>query len=757
MAIGWIIFLLGVLGLVAAAGFAARVVRIPAAQGAASEEQADRLMRISGAIAEGAMAFLMREYRYMAVFMAGFGALVWILVDWESAFSFLVGATISISAGFIGMRVATLGNVRTALAARTSMARAFRIAFNSGAVMGFALVGLAVVGLVVMYFLLDAIMAGASQERVMEALAGFGLGGSSIALFARVGGGIYTKTADVGADLVGKVEENIPEDDPRNPAVIADNVGDNVGDVAGMGADLFGSVAESTCAALVIGAVATFNSDLVALLYPILITALGIPIALISTLFAWARRDRDVEPALKRTLVVSTILMAIVMAFVTLRVLPEEFIIGGTISSNLNVYYCLLSGLVSGMLIGLVTEYYTSNRYSPVRQVARASETGAATNVIYGLSLGYQSSMLPVILIAITVYVGYHFAGMYGIAIASLGMLGTIAVSLTMDAFGPVADNAGGIAQMGDLGADVRKRTDALDSAGNTTAAIGKGFAIGSAALTALALFSAFLVRSGVSVLDLLEPTVIAALFIGGLSPFIFSAITMKSVGKAALDMIKEVRRQFATIPGLRDTFEYTQQSLEALGQTRGLTRDQLVRLRTVVGKPFASQELLLAELKRALRTNNPPPDETLLKPVNLGIVPGRPDYRRCVDISTRASLREMLLPGAQVILTPIVVGYLFGPEAVAGVLIGSMVSGVVLATSSANSGGGWDNAKKFIESGNLGGKGSDVHKAAVVGDTVGDPLKDTTGPSLNILIKLMAIISLVFAPFFANSLRLLG
>ena len=757
MTIGWTIFLLGVLSLLVAAWFAWRVVSIPASQGAATPEQAEKLSQISSAIAEGAMAFLLREYRYMAVFMAGFGVLVWLLVDWESALSFLIGASISIGAGFVGMRIATMGNVRTTAAARTSMSRAFRIAFNSGAVMGFALVGMAVVGLITTWALLDWIMGDAAQEQVMEALAGFGLGGSSIALFARVGGGIYTKAADVGADLVGKVEAGIPEDDPRNPAVIADNVGDNVGDVAGMGADLFGSVAESTCAALVIGAVSTFSGDLAALLYPILITAVGIPIAFVSTFFAFARRDRDVEPALKRALVISTLLMAVVMAFVTLRVLPEQFLIGGSISTNLHVYYCLLAGLISGMMIGLVTEYYTSNRFSPVREVARASETGAATNIIYGLSLGYQSALLPVIFIAVTVYLGYHFAGMYGIAIASLGMLGTIAVSLTMDAYGPVSDNAGGIAEMAGLGPEVRKRTDALDAAGNTTAAIGKGFAIGSAVLTALALFSAFLVRSGVDTLDLLKPVVIAALFVGALWPFIFSAITMKSVGKAALDMIKEVRRQFNTIPGLRDTYQYTAQSLEALAKERGVTRDHVLRLRGLMGKPFGTKDALLAEAKRLIRTLAHPADEVLLKPVNLGFVPGRPDYRTCVDISTRASLREMILPGAQVILTPIIAGWLFGPEAVAGILVGAMVSGVVLATSSANSGGGWDNAKKFIESGQLGGKGSDVHKAAVVGDTVGDPLKDTTGPSLNILIKLMAIISLVFAPFFANSLRLLG
>ena len=758
MSVPWTIFLLGILAVLAAIFFAWRVLRIPATQGAASPEEGERLAEISGAISEGAMAFLLREYQYMAVFMAVFGVVVGLLVDWESALSFIVGASISILAGFIGMRIATLANVRTTAAARTSIGRAFRIAFNSGAVMGFALVGMAVLGLIVLYYALGAIMGPSTPEHIMEALAGYGLGGSSIALIARVGGGIFTKAADVGADLVGKLEENIPEDDPRNPAVIADNVGDNVGDIAGMGADLFGSIAESTCAALVIGAVASFRYDMAALLYPILITAVGIPIALVSTLFAWANHERSIEPALKRTLIVSTVLMGGVMAFVTLRVLPETFSIGTATYSNLGVYYCLLTGLVAGMLIGLVTEYYTSYRWSPVREVARASETGAATNIIYGIALGHQSALLPIIFIAATVYIGYTFAGMYGIAIAALGMLGTIAIALTMDAFGPVADNAGGIAQMAGMGPEVRRRTDALDSAGNTTAAIGKGFAIGSAALTALALFSAFLVRSGVDTLDLLQPIVLASLFVGGLTPFIFSAITMKAVGKAALDMIKEVRHQFATIPGLRDTNVLTAESLKVLREGGSLTSVQANRLRSVVDKAFSSGEEWLDAVRSALgRTLNPPSDEALLKVVNLGLVMGKPDYRRCVDISTKASLREMLLPGAQVILTPIVVGYLFGAEAVAGVLIGSMISGVVLATSSANSGGAWDNAKKYIEAGNLGGKGSDTHTAAVIGDTVGDPLKDTTGPSLNILIKLMAIISLVFAPFFAHSLRLLG
>ncbi|MEE8395651.1 MAG: V-type H(+)-translocating pyrophosphatase [bacterium] len=759
------IFLLGVLSIVAALVFAWLVRRIPPTQGVVDEGHIERLLEVSGAIREGASAFLGREYRYMAWFIVVFGILVWLLVDLPfkgypfSALSFVIGASLSILAGYIGMRAATMGNVRTASAAQRSLGRAFRIAFNSGAVMGFGLVGIAVLGLILMYLLLSGLMVDATQEHIMDALAGFGLGGSAIALFARVGGGIYTKAADVGADLVGKLEENIPEDDPRNPAVIADNVGDNVGDIAGMGADLFGSVAESTCAALVIGAVSLqIASEPGALLYPIMITAVGVPISLVASLLARAATPRGVETSLKLVLAVSTIMMGIAMGFITLALLPETFSFYGASYSNVGVYICLLAGLISGLLIGVVTEYYTSHRYSPVRRLARSAETGAATNIINGLALGYWSSLLPVIFLAITVYVAYRFAGMYGIAIASLGMLGTIALGLTIDAFGPVADNAGGIAQMAGLGDNVRRRTDALDSAGNTTAAIGKGFAIGSAALTSLALFFAFLVRADVTQLNLLQPQVIAFLFVGALLPFTFTAMTMNAVGTAALEMIREVRRQFATIPGLRDTFVLTEQSIEAMAQG-GLGADRLNPLRRgVQDRHFSSEEELLEAMKQAMgKSRQHPPDQELLAHVNLGFEAGKPDYRRCVDISTRASLRQMLAPGAQVLLTPIVVGYFFGVEPLAGLLAGSLVAGVVLAISSANSGGGWDNAKKYIESGRLGGRGSETHKAAVVGDTVGDPFKDTSGPSLNILIKLQAIISLVFAPFFSQSLNLLG
>lgn len=692
-----IIIGLGVLSLLVAFIFSRQVNSIAISEGASGEAEASRLQEISSAIAEGAMAFLGREYRILALFMGIFGLVIFLAVDhgFHTMLAFFAGAGISMLSGFLGMRIATVGNVRTAAAARVSLEKSFSIAFRSGAVMGFGLTGFAVIGLVLVYLGLDAVLPGIETHVLMEILSGFGLGGSSVALFSRVGGGIYTKAADVGADLVGKVEAGIPEDDPRNPAVIADNVGDNVGDIAGMGADLFGSVAESTCAALVIGAVA-FNTvpddmKMNAILFPILAGASGIVASLISLFFARPKTEEAVEGSLKLTLIVSTLLMAGMLYPMTMMMIPADFMLEGnaTMYHNTGVYWSLAAGLISGMLIGLVTEYYTSHRYGPVREVADASQTGAATNIIYGLSLGYNSSVLPMILIAVTVVIGVSFAGMYGIAMAAIGMLGTIAVGLTIDAYGPVSDNAGGIAEMAEMGKDIRKRTDALDAAGNTTAAIGKGFAIGSAALTSLALTSAFLTRAHITPeqIGLTNPTVLAGLLVGAALPFAFSAMTMRSVGKAAFDMIAEVRRQFREIPGLLE------------------------------GKP--------------------------------GV---KADYRACVDISTAASLRQMVAPGALVILTPLVIGFLFGVQMLAGVLIGSLIVGVMLAVSMANSGGAWDNAKKYIETGKLGGKGSETHKAAVVGDTVGDPFKDTSGPALNILIKLMAIISLVFVPFFVSN-----
>ncbi len=684
------------------------IISVPIDAGADSEEEGKRLKFIHKAIADGANAFLTQSYKAMFLFMAVFSVLIILLIDdphtkdftegVPTAIAFILGSITSIIAGNIGMRIATAGNVRTTGAAKQGIKEAFHMALNSGAVMGFALVALTLYGLIVVYFLLKALfpeLHGPMHNHIlMEVMAGFGLGGSSIALFARVGGGIFTKAADVGADLVGKVEAGIPEDDPRNPAVIADNVGDNVGDVAGMGADLFGSCAESTCAALVISAVA-FSSDLNAMMYPILISAIGVPIAILSFFFVKVETEEDVAPALKRLLIVSTAMMAIGVYFVGEWALPEAFIINGVEYGRMGVFYSVLSGLVSGLLIGIMTEYYTSSDFKPVRAVAEASKTGAATNIIAGLALGYYSTAGPILVLAVSIYVPFYFAGMYGVAVAALGMLGTLIIGLTIDAYGPVADNAGGIAEMCHLNPEIRERTDVLDAAGNTTAAIGKGFAIGSAILTSLALFSAFITRADKLLVDegqdsligninLLDPIVLIGLFIGALLPFLFSAMTMQAVGDAAMEMIEEVRRQFRTIPGI----------MEGTAE---------------------------------------------------------PDYKQCVAISTRAALMKTIAPAALIIFTPLGFGFLFGIKALSGLLAGSLVCGGVMAISSSNSGGAWDNAKKYIEAGNLGGKGTETHKAAVVGDTVGDPLKDTSGPSLNILLKLQAILSLVFVPFFVT------
>jgi len=706
-----LIILLSLFGLGTAYYYMKKVTSIQLDLGL-NQEEGDKLRFIHGAIAEGAMAFLKQEYKVLSYFMVAFAIVIALLTDnhetdnanegmW-TALAFLFGALISTLSGYIGMKIATAGNARTTVAARESLAAAFSVALNSGAVMGFALVGLASLGLILIFLFMSAVLSDVPPNVVMEVIAGFGLGGSSIALFARVGGGIFTKAADVGADLVGKVEKGIPEDDPRNPAVIADNVGDNVGDVAGMGADLFGSCAESTCAALVISALA-FASDIDAMLYPIMITAIGIPVSLLTKMLVSVKSEEQVGPALKNLLLISSGIMAVVMYFVTMWMIPETFsiVIGSDATYTANgVYFCFLSGLIAGLAVGLLTEYYTSTEYSPVREIAKSCETGAATNIIFGLALGYKSTVLPYLAIAVSIYASWILAGMYGIAIASLGMLGTLVIALTIDAYGPVSDNAGGIAEMTGMDKEIRRRTDVLDAAGNTTAAIGKGFAIGAAILTSLALFGAFITHSQnlmsampekfgagynlVNSITLLDPLVYTSLFIGAVLPFLFSAMTMKSVGSAAFDMIEEVRRQFREIPGIME------------GQ-------------------------------------------------------GRPQYGQCVAISTKAALREMIAPGVLIMGSPLVVGFLFGVPAVVGLLAGSLVTGGVLAISSSNSGGAWDNAKKYIEKGHHGGKGSDCHKAAVVGDTVGDPLKDTSGPSLNILIKLSAILSLVFAPFFVN------
>jgi K(+)-stimulated pyrophosphate-energized sodium pump len=679
------------LALLAAFIFARKVLSNPIT---GSGEEVRKFKEISGAISEGASAFLVAEYKYVAAFCAVFALIIYfalgststeINAGLYSSLSFIAGAVTSSLAAFLGMSIATKGNVRTTIAARKSLAHAFNVAFNSGAVMGFGLCGLAIIGLLSICLVYTNLIP--NPILAMEMVAGFGLGGSTVALFGRVGGGIFTKAADVGADLVGKVEAGIPEDDPRNPAVIADNVGDNVGDIAGMGADLFGSLAEATCAALVIGASATAVAEFApALYYPLLVSAVGIPVCLLTSFFARVNETAaSVEKALKHQMLISTLLMTVAVYFLSQWALLDQFSLGEQVVSRNDIMIALLSGLWGGLAIGYSTEYFTSHSYRPVRQVADASQTGAATNIIYGLSLGYQSVAIPTLVIAAIVFLSWHNAGMYGIAMAAIGMISTIAIGLTIDAYGPVSDNAGGIAEMCGLEKGVRQRTDILDAAGNTTAAIGKGFAIGSAILTGLALFAAFLTSSNIHTLNLLSPTVFAGFLVGTVLPMLFTALTMRAVGTAAFSMIEEVRHQFRTIKGIMT------------GQ-------------------------------------------------------GRPDYRRCVAISTQAALKEMIAPGCLVLGSPLVFGVLFGSEALAGMLAGALGVGVVMAISSSNSGGAWDNAKKYIETGAYGGKGSDTHKAAVIGDTVGDPLKDTSGPSLNILMKLMAILSLVFAPFIQSA-----
>jgi K(+)-stimulated pyrophosphate-energized sodium pump len=645
-----------------------------------------KMQDIASAIQIGAKAYLARQYKTIAIV----GVVVLVIVS--IAFSplvglgYLIGATLSGIAGYVGMLVSVEANVRTAEASRKGLAQGLSVAFKSGAVTGMLVAGLALLSIAVYYFFL--LKYNVDEREIVNALVALGFGASLISIFARLGGGIFTKGADVGADLVGKVEAGIPEDDPRNPAVIADNVGDNVGDIAGMGADLFGSLAEATCAALVIAASASaLTENTSALYYPILISAIGIPVALFCTAFLSTVPDdsKNIEPVLKRLLLISTLLMTVAITIITNLTMVDSFQLGDLVVTRSAVLISVLTGLWAGLIIGYVTEYYTSHTYQPVRDVAEASKTGAATNIIYGLSLGYKSTVIPTIAIALTVYISWHFAGMYGIALAAIGMISTIAVGLTIDAYGPVSDNAGGISEMCELEDVVRERTDILDAAGNTTAAIGKGFAIGSAVLTALALFAAFLTRSEIETLNLLNPAVFAGLLVGGVLPCLFTAQTMRAVGTAAFAMIEEVRHQFKTIPGIMEGT-------------------------------------------------------------------GRPDYKRCVEISTESALKQMVAPAILVIVTPIAFGSVFGVEALAGLLAGSLVVGVVTAISASNSGGAWDNAKKYIEAGACGGKGSDSHKAAVVGDTVGDPYKDTSGPSLNILMKLMAILSLVFAPFMISA-----
>ena len=630
----------------------------------------ERMKEIAAAINDGAKAFLFAEYKILAIFVVVlFVAIGLGLGSWITALCFLFGALFSILAGYIGMNVATKANVRTANAARTSgMNKALSIAFSGGSVMGMCVVGLGLLGASVLFLIFED----------TSVLFGFSLGASSIALFARVGGGIYTKAADVGADLVGKVEAGIPEDDPRNPAVIADNVGDNVGDVAGMGADLFESYVGAIISAMTLGAVVIAQFGDLSVIFPLVIAACGILASVIATFFVRGKEGSNPHKALKMGSYVSALLVVI-----------ASIILSKVMLNSYGPAIAIVAGLVVGLVIGVVTEVYTSGDYKFVKKIAQQSETGSATTIISGTAVGMMSTWVPVILICVGIFLAYKFAGLYGIALAAVGMLSTTGITVAVDAYGPIADNAGGIAEMSGLDHSVREITDKLDAVGNTTAAMGKGFAIGSAALTALALFVSFTQATGLTAdqVALTSPTVVIGLLIGGMLPFVFSAMTMDSVSKAAYSMIEEVRRQFREIPGIME------------------------------GK-------------------------------------AKPDYKTCVAISTTAALKEMLVPGIMAVVAPLAVGLILGSTALAGLLAGSLVSGVMMAMFMSNAGGAWDNAKKYIEEGHHGGKGSDAHKAAVVGDTVGDPFKDTSGPSINILIKLMTVVSTVFAAIFtANGL----
>ncbi|HLF62497.1 MAG TPA: sodium-translocating pyrophosphatase [Saprospiraceae bacterium] len=685
----------------------------------------EKMVKIARSIAIGAMAFLKAEYKIIAVFVLAVSILLGLSGSIEGsspliAFSFFCGALCSALAGLIGMRMATKANVRTTSAACTSLAKALEIAFAGGSVMGLGVVGLGVLGLGALFLWFSQGLAW-DTPKIMTVITGFSFGASSIALFARVGGGIYTKAADVGADLVGKVESGIPEDHPLNPATIADNVGDNVGDVAGMGADLFESYVGAIIGTMVLGAtyvgITGFESTnlfggLNAVLLPLVLSGVGILTSIAGTFFVRVSEGGDPQKALNRGEFFSSFVMLIAAFLIVRWMLPAQWSLGDSTYSSMGVFWAVIFGLAAGLLIGLVTEFYTGTGGKPVMRIVRQSLTGTATNIIAGLGVGMQSTAIPVIILGAAIIGAHEVAGLYGIAIAAVGMLSNTGIMLAVDAYGPISDNAGGIAEMSNLPKEVRKRTDKLDAVGNTTAAIAKGFAIGSAALTALALFAAFMSTAKINVIDVANPYVMAGLFLGGMLPFLFSSLAMDAVGKAAMNMIQEVRRQFKTIPELKA-------ALEVMNRNEGKEMTEWSK---------GDQEIF---------------DQA----------DGKAEYGKCVEISTKAAIRQMILPGLITVLTPVIIGFLGGAEMLGGLLAGVTVTGVLMAIFQANAGGAWDNTKKMFEegvevNGKMYYKGSDPHKAAVVGDTVGDPFKDTSGPSLNILMKLMSVVALIIAPF---------